>query len=341
MDGHFAPNISFGPDFVRAIRRQTNLFLDTHLMLSRPMQYIEAYAKAGADLITVHVEAEDNCAETLEAIHALGVRAGREHQPETPVSALEPLLPLCDLVLVMTVKPGFGGQTLREDCVAKIPEIRKMIERTGRDILIEVDGGVKQSNAARSSTRARICWSWAGLSARKTRRPSFRASWGRDMRAMIVLGGDAPGVGLLKACAAEADFSIAADRGLEAFDAAGIEPDMLIGDMDSVSPQVLARYESRLSADRLNCIKDDTDGEYALNLALEKGATEITLLGALGGRLDHALANLMMVVRAARHGAGRRFARRACASSRVNGSCTLAGARGSTISLLPLGTAGA
>ena len=122
------------------------------------------------------------------------------------------------------------------------------------------------------------------------------------MKALIVLGGDAPGVGLLKACAAEADFSIAADRGLEAFDAAGMEPDMLIGDMDSVSPQVLARYESRLSADRLNCIKDDTDGEYALNLALEKGATEITLLGALGGRLDHALANLMMVVRAA--GAG-------------------------------------
>ena len=93
------------------------------------------------------------------------------------------------------------------------------------------------------------------------------------MKALIVLGGDAPGVGLLKACAAEADFSIAADRGLEAFDAAGMEPDMLIGDMDSVSPQVLARYESRLSADRLNCIKDDTDGEYALNLALEKGAT--------------------------------------------------------------------
>ena len=138
MDGHFAPNISFGPDFVRAIRRQTNLFLDTHLMLSRPMQYIEAYAKAGADLITVHVEAEDNCAETLEAIHALGVRAGVSINPETPVSALEPLLPLCDLV-----------QTLREDCVAKIPEIRKMIERTGRDILIEVDGGVKQSNAVR------------------------------------------------------------------------------------------------------------------------------------------------------------------------------------------------
>ena len=149
------------------------------------------------------------------------------------------------------------------------------------------------------------------------------------MKALIVLGGDAPGVGLLKACAAEADFSIAADRGLEAFDAAGVEPDMLIGDMDSVSPKVLARYESRLSADRLNCI----------NLALEKGATEITLLGALGGRLDHALANLMMVVRAARHGAWAEIRAEGVRIVRVNGSYTLAGARGSTISLLPLGTA--
>lgn len=87
------------------------------------------------------------------------------------------------------------------------------------------------------------------------------------MKVLIVLGGDAPGVELLKACVDEADFSIAADRGLEAFDAAGLEPDMLVGDMDSVSQNVLARYESRLSEDRLNCIKNDTDCEYALNLA--------------------------------------------------------------------------
>ena len=132
-----------------SIRPCTDRIFDVHLMIEEPGRYIEDFVGAGADLITVHVEAEDNCAETLEAIHALGVRAGVSINPETPVSALEPLLPLCDLVLVMTVKPGFGGQTLREDCVAKIPEIRKMIERTGRDILIEVDGGVKQSNAAR------------------------------------------------------------------------------------------------------------------------------------------------------------------------------------------------
>lgn len=159
------------------------------------------------------------------------------------------------------------------------------------------------------------------------------------MKVLIVLGGDAPGVELLKACADEADFSIAADRGLEAFDAAGLEPDMLVGDMDSVSQNVLARYESRLSEDRLNCIKNDTDCEYALNLAIFRGATEIVLLGALGGRLDHALANLMMVVRAARRGVWAEIRAEGVQIVRINESYTLTGAKGSTVSLLPLGEA--
>ena len=147
MDGHFVPNISFGPDFVSAMRKQTKLFLDVHLMLSEPMKYIETYAKAGADLITVHVEADDDAETMLRAIAAQGIKAGISIKPDTPVQAIEPLLPLCDLVLVMTVEPGFGGQSLREDCVAKIPELKAMIEESGRDILIEVDGGVKRENA--------------------------------------------------------------------------------------------------------------------------------------------------------------------------------------------------
>ena len=147
MDGHFVPNISFGPGFVSAMRKQTKLFLDVHLMLSEPMKYIETYAKAGADLITVHVEADDDAETMLRAIAARGIKAGISIKPGTPVQAIEPLLPLCDLVLVMTVEPGFGGQSLREDCVAKIPELKAMIEKSGRDILIEVDGGVKRENA--------------------------------------------------------------------------------------------------------------------------------------------------------------------------------------------------
>lgn len=147
MDGHFVPNISFGPDFVSAMRKQTKLFLDVHLMLSEPMKYIETYAKAGADLITVHVEADDDAETMLRAIAAQGIKAGISIKPDTPVQVIEPLLPLCDLVLVMTVEPGFGGQSLREYCVAKIPELKAMIEKSGRDILIEVDGGVKRENA--------------------------------------------------------------------------------------------------------------------------------------------------------------------------------------------------
>ena len=122
------------------------------------------------------------------------------------------------------------------------------------------------------------------------------------MRALIVLGGDAPGAALLESCMRDADLVIAADSGLAAFDAAGLEPDLLVGDMDSVPPEILRKYEGRLQERRLNCIKDDTDGVDAMDIAIAQGAETIRLLGALGGRLDHALANVMLLVRAHRKG---------------------------------------
>ena len=159
-------------------------------------------------------------------------------------------------------------------------------------------------------------------------------------RALVVLGGCAPGAAFLRKMAAESDFLLCADSGLDAAIAADVRPDAVIGDFDSAKPESIAYMErENLPHIVYPAIKDDTDGEYALNLALEKGATEITLLGALGGRLDHALANLMMVVRAARHGAWAEIRAEGVRIVRVNGSYTLAGARGSTISLLPLGTA--
>ena len=108
MDGHFVPNISFGPDFVKAMRAETKLFLDVHLMLSHPMQYLDAYAKAGADLIAIHAEAEDDPAEVLRAIKAKGIKAGIVLNPGTAPEAIADLVPLCDLVLVMTVQSVFG-----------------------------------------------------------------------------------------------------------------------------------------------------------------------------------------------------------------------------------------
>ena len=159
------------------------------------------------------------------------------------------------------------------------------------------------------------------------------------MRTLIVLGGDAPEKELLRACAKEADLTIAADRGLEAFDAAGVEPDMLIGDMDSIRPDILAKYEGSLEERKLNCIKDDTDGVDALDIALKRGATEIVFLGALGGRLDHAIANVMLLVRAHRRGAKARILSEDTEIWRVDGEAILKDMKGETISLLPLGEA--
>ena len=146
MDGHFAPNISFGPDFVRAIRKKTNLFLDVHLMLETPMKYIDAFARAGADMITVHYEAKDDPMTMLRKIRSLGIQSGLSINPHTPPDAVRRYLPYCDLVLVMTVEPGFGGQRLRGYCLDKLPVLRRMMDETGRQIHISVDGGIKTDN---------------------------------------------------------------------------------------------------------------------------------------------------------------------------------------------------
>ena len=149
MDGHFVPNISFGPGFVEAINKQSDAFLDVHLMFTNPMRYIEVYAKAGADLICIHEECDDDVRETLEMISSFGIKAGLSIKPGTSAEAVRPYLPYCDQILVMSVEPGFGGQGLDESCVEKIPVLREMIMESGRDIIIEVDGGIKKDNAAR------------------------------------------------------------------------------------------------------------------------------------------------------------------------------------------------
>ncbi len=146
MDGDFVPNISYGPDFVASMRKHTKLFLDVHLMLRRPMQYIRAFAKAGSDLITIHAEAED-AENALREIAAQGIKAGISINPDTDPQSIRHLLPLCDLVLVMTVNPGHGGQGMIASCLDKLPVLRQMIAETGREILLEVDGGIKQENA--------------------------------------------------------------------------------------------------------------------------------------------------------------------------------------------------
>jgi len=147
MDGHFVPNITIGPVVISKVRTVSSIFFDTHLMIENPDKYVEQFAKAGADLITVHVEACDNIESIINKIKDLGCKVGVSINPETSVDAIEKIIPDVDLVLVMSVHPGFGGQGFIEDVLPKIKKIKSIIDKIDKKIHLEVDGGINNKNA--------------------------------------------------------------------------------------------------------------------------------------------------------------------------------------------------
>ena len=144
MDGHFVPNLSFGYSLVKSMRPVTDLVLDVHLMIDTPIKYAENFCKAGADYLTIHVEADtpENIRKTLELIRSLGVKPGIVVKPKTPAEAIEEYLPMVDMVLVMIVEPGFGGQKFMADMMPKVKKLREMLDKVNPDCHLEVDGGV-------------------------------------------------------------------------------------------------------------------------------------------------------------------------------------------------------
>jgi len=146
MDGIFVPSISFGMPVIASIRKCTNMFFDVHLMITKPERYITEFVKAGADLITFHLEATDQIEETIALIRNHNVKVGISIKPGTPVSEVEPWLELVDMVLVMTVEPGFGGQKYIEACTEKVTQVRKLIDEKGLLVDVQVDGGIKLDN---------------------------------------------------------------------------------------------------------------------------------------------------------------------------------------------------
>jgi ribulose-phosphate 3-epimerase len=149
MDGHFVPNITIGPLIVQALRplrEETGALLDVHLMIEKPERYLADFAKAGADIVTVHVETSPHLHRTIQEIKGLGVKAGVTLNPATPLAAIEPILPDVDLVLVMSVNPGFGGQSYIPGSTARIRAVRERLDAIGSRAWLEVDGGVKAEN---------------------------------------------------------------------------------------------------------------------------------------------------------------------------------------------------
>jgi ribulose-phosphate 3-epimerase len=147
MDGHFVPNITFGPMVVKAINSVTNLKLDTHLMIEKPERYIKDFIEAGSDIVTVHVETCSHLHRTIQMIKSYGAKAGVTLNPSTPTSSLGQILKFVDLVLIMTVNPGFGGQKFIPEMIEKIETVSRMRDNINPKILIEVDGGVNEGNA--------------------------------------------------------------------------------------------------------------------------------------------------------------------------------------------------
>ena len=151
MDGHFVPNISIGVPVVKSLRKATQGFLDVHLMISQPEKYIDAFAKAGADLLNVHVEAEGDMAAMLKHIRELGCKSALTIKPNTPAEAVFPYLPLCDMILVMSVEPGFGGQKFMPSALPKLQALKAEIARQGVSCLLEIDGGINLDNAGEAA----------------------------------------------------------------------------------------------------------------------------------------------------------------------------------------------
>ena len=147
MDGCFVPNISFGPGVIKALRPVSEVPFDVHLMIDQPHRYIREFADAGADMITFHIEAEDKVDETIDAIAALGIKPGLSVKPATPIEKVFPYLEKLFLVLVMTVEPGFGGQSFMEDMLPKVRAVKEEAARRGLKIKVQVDGGINETTA--------------------------------------------------------------------------------------------------------------------------------------------------------------------------------------------------
>lgn len=148
MDGHFVPNISFGAPVIKAIRPLTDMIFDVHLMISEPLKYIEDFVSAGADIITFHFESESDVDAVIDSIHSSGKKAGLSIKPGTPASAVYPYLNKLEMVLVMTVEPGFGGQSFMYDMMDKVSAVRSEADRLGIDLDIQVDGGINKETVS-------------------------------------------------------------------------------------------------------------------------------------------------------------------------------------------------
>lgn len=313
MDGMFVPSISFGMPVVKSIRKESSLYFDVHMMVKDPERYVEEFQSCGADMITVHAEACRDLAETVKKIHETGADAGVAVNPDTPLSAVTDVMDQVEMILIMSVYPGFGGQKYIPESTERIRTLRRMLDEKGLEhVHIQVDGGINRETidevlaaGATSSwqallylaaTSSRTCAScrkkFLHTAKRQNKIQKDRKKRQGNVRTCIISGGMIePDFAFPYLQKQQFDIILAADRGLEFCYHYQIMPTYILGDFDSLSPEILNYYKENHVAPirEFNPMKDNTDTDIAFQQAIVLGSSEITILGATGGRLDHFL----------------------------------------------------
>lgn len=312
MDGMFVPSISFGMPVVKSIRKESSLYFDVHMMVKDPERYVEEFQSCGADMITVHAEACRDLAETVKKIHETGADAGVAVNPDTPLSAVTDVMDQVEMILIMSVYPGFGGQKYIPESTERIRTLRRMLDEKGLEhVHIQVDGGINRATidevlAAGANiivAGSAVFGSNIEQNVRELQEKFLHTAKGRirykrqkkrqgNVRTCIISGGMIePDFAFPYLQKQQFDIILAADRGLEFCYHYQIIPTYILGDFDSLSPEILNYYKENHVAPirEFNPMKDNTDTDIAFQQAIVLGSSEITILGATGGRLDHFL----------------------------------------------------
>ncbi|KAI4453124.1 ribulose-5-phosphate-3-epimerase [Holotrichia oblita] len=317
MDGHFVKNITFGTNVVSALRDKSKMVFDVHLMIDNPNEdNINAFRRAGADIITVHAEVVHDLEGISKIIRNTGARAGISINPDTPLDTIIGQAKSFDMVLLMTVVPGLGGQAYIHSVTRKIEELKRYIDEQGLDIDIEVDGGINAQNinipvmaGANVIVAGSAVFGCADISATVMElREAKNGKRGEAMKAYIFLAGEVEDYSFLRSYFECDDYkngkilTVCADGGIKHAEKLGIKVDIVIGDMDSVGSQDFNGVKTLVYPKD----KDKTDGWLAVDYALDNGCDDITIFGALGGRFDHSWGNVFLLKYIAkRNGVGR------------------------------------
>jgi len=312
MDGHFVPNISMGFPIIQSLRKQSNLVFDVHLMVDNPKAFITRFAQAGADIITFHVEACTDAAEVYEIIgmiRAQDKKVGLALRPDTPLADILEFVPHVDMVLIMSVNPGFGGQELLPESFDRARELRDYVAGSGHNLDIQMDGGINFTNvrnAIKSGANVIVVGSAIFAHANiHAATKKFKGIFGefRENTTKIVIftNGAADDLDFFAQVVEDADYVICCDGGARYAAELGITPNLIVGDFDSIDTVTWSNFKSKnVTFAEFPTDKDSTDLELALELALKRSPDEIVILGGYGNRMDHFLGNIQILVMAAK-----------------------------------------